>query len=68
MAEDCTDDACMEGPSIPTNSKQEASEFLLSVDNDSWQSDEIIHWCKLGCCTSSKESKLKLWVSLQDSC
>ena len=59
------DDDCLEGPSMSMERRQEACEYLLSIDNDSWKSDKIIHWCKFGCCSSSKESKLKLWIAIQ---
>ncbi len=60
------DDEYMEGPPLPLQRRIEAAEYLLTVDNGSWKTDSITHRCRLGCCRSSKESKLKLWVALQD--
>ena len=60
------DDELLEGPSLSYERRLEAAQFLLEVDNDDWSSDSIVHWCKLGCCQSVRESKLKLWVALQD--
>ena len=62
------DDEFLEGPPMSSERRAGSAEFLISVDNDSWQSDQIIHWCRLGCCRSVKESKLKLWVALQVWC
>ena len=67
----CTDrdddeDDHLEGPPLSVQRRIEASEYLLSIDNDRWCSDRIVHWCKMGCCGSAKESKLKLWVAIQE--
>ena len=59
------DDDCLEGPSLSVERRREACEYWLSIDNDSWKSDRIVHWCKFGCCSSVKESKLKLWIAIQ---
>ena len=60
------EDECLEGPPLSFEKRTEAAEYLLSIDNCSWKSDKIIHRCQYGCCNSVKESKLKLWVSLQE--
>ena len=60
------DDEHLEGPPLSLQRRIEASNYLLDIDNDRWCSDQIVHWCKFGCCGSVKESKLKLWVALQD--
>ena len=60
------DDEHLEGPPLSLQRRIEASNYLLEIDNDRWCSDQIVHWCKFGCCGSVKESKLKLWVALQD--
>lgn len=66
---DCgEDDECLDGPSLSHKRRSEAAQFLLEIDNDSWSSDNIVHWCKFGCCRSVRESKLKLWVALQERC
>ena len=64
--DDDDDDEYMEGPPLSLRRRIEAAEYLLAVDNGSWQTDSITHRCRLGCCGSCKESKLKLWVALQD--
>jgi len=62
------DDAeeCVEGPPVSLQRRREAVQYLLSIDNGAWSSDKLVHRCRYGCCRSTKESKLKLWVSLQD--
>ena len=64
--DDDDDDEHLEGPPLSMQRRLEASEYLRSVDNDRWCSDRIVHWCKFGCCGSTKEAKLKLWVALQE--
>lgn len=64
--DDDDDDEYMEGPPLSRQRRIEAAEYLLAVDNGSWKTNSITHRCQLGCCRSSKESKLKLWVALQD--
>jgi hypothetical protein len=62
---DHDEDECLEGPQLTLERRHEATNYLLSIDNGSWKSDKIVHWCQFGCCSSIKEAKLKLWVSLQ---
>jgi len=59
------EDDFLEGPPIARRRRSEACEFLLQIDNGAWSNDAIVHWCTLGCCKSSQESKLKLWVAIQ---
>lgn len=63
---DPDEDEHLEGPPVSMQQRMDGSEYLLSIVNGDWRSDHITHHCQLGCCRSVKESKLKLWVSLQD--
>ena len=60
------DDEALEGPPLSFQRRLEAAQFLLEIDNGDWASDKIVHWCKYGCCNSAAESKMKLWIALQD--
>lgn len=64
---DVDDDEALEGLPLPRKRKIEAAQFLLATLNGDWSKDQLIHHCRLGCCKSSKESKLKIWTALQAS-
>lgn len=61
-------DESLEAPCLSMKRRIEAAEFLLDVANGQWSSDEISHTCRLGCCRSVQESKLKFWVAVQAPC
>lgn len=59
------DDDQFEGPALSRQSRLEAANFLLDMSSGSWASDEIVHHCSVGCCTSAKESRMELWTAIQ---
>lgn len=65
VAEDLDD--ALEGPTLSFEQRLEAAQFLLQMDNGPWASDEIIHYCDgITCCSSAQESRMKLWVAIQE--
>ena len=63
LAED--DDELLDGSPLTFRRRQEAAEFLLTMSSGSWREDRIVHHCRLGCCKSARESKLKIWCAIQ---
>ena len=46
----------------------EKAKFLLKMANGKWsksiKNKGLVHYCRLGCCTSRKQSKEKMWIAV----
>ena len=62
---DWDEDEDMEGSPLAMKNREEAAEFLLTMDSGDWKEDAIVHHCHAGCCRNATESRMKLWVAIQ---
>lgn len=58
-------DEHLEGVPLSLRRRREAADFLLAMSTGPFCDDRIVHHCRAGCCSSARESKMKLWCAIQ---